>query len=137
MNPKTNTITDQETLNTPAALVERYIAIWNERDAARRHELITQTWTEEASYCDPHRYSEGHAALDAMIQAVQEGFPGCNFHQRNGVDAHNNYLRFSWELVPEGGEAIAGGTDFATVAADGRLQRIVSFLDFLPADRVS
>lgn len=114
------------------ALIARYFAIWNERDASRRRALIAQTWTEDASYLDPLMRGEGHAAIEAMIQAVQEQFAGHRFQMRHQVDSHNNQVRFSWDLAPEGGAGIAGGTDFATVAADGRLQSVVGFLDYVP-----
>jgi hypothetical protein len=122
-------------MNNPNAneLVERYFAVWNETDAARRRELITQTWTDDASYLDPLMQGEGHAGIDALVQGVQERFKGHHFRQLNNVDAHNNHLRFSWELAPEGGAMLVAGTDFATVAADGRLQTVIGFLDHVPA----
>jgi hypothetical protein len=128
MNTETKTTIDDANL-----LVERYIAVWNERDAAHRRALITQLWTDDASYLDPLMQGEGHSGIDTMIQGVQERFVGHHFRQRDKVDTHNNHMRFSWDLVSEGGDALAGGTDFATVAADGRLQTVVGFLDFVPA----
>lgn len=132
MNNATNTTAPNIAANGNT-VVERYIAIWNERDAARRRALIAQTWTDDASYLDPHMRGDGHTGIDAIVQATQERFVGLSFRQRNSVEAHNNHMRFSWELGPEGGAALAGGTDFATVAADGRLQTVVGFLDFVPA----
>ena len=43
-----------------------------------------------------------------------------------------NRVRFSWELGPEDGAALAGGVDFGVIAA-GRLQSITGFLDFAPS----
>ena len=37
------------------ALIDNYIAIWNEGDPERRRAHIAQTWTEDASYVDPMR----------------------------------------------------------------------------------
>jgi hypothetical protein len=51
----------------------------------------------------------------------------------DGADGHADYLRFSWELGPEGTEAPIQGTDFAVVEA-GRLARITGFLDRVPAE---
>jgi hypothetical protein len=124
----TATITNEEA-NTIAT---RYIAIWNEQDDTRRRALIAELWASDASYVDPLMQSQGHAAIDAMIQAVQTQYAGLHFRPRNTVDLHNHYLRFSWELAPAEGAALAGGTDVATLAADGRLQSVVGFLDFVP-----
>ncbi|WP_354687727.1 nuclear transport factor 2 family protein [Cupriavidus necator] len=117
----------------PATLADRYLAAWNETDAARRRELIALAWTESASYVDPLMRGEGHAGIDAMIAAVQAKFPGFRFIRVSPVDAHGEHLRFSWELGPVGEQALVVGTDFATVAADGRLARMTGFIDRAPA----
>jgi len=110
-------------------VVGRYFAAWNEIDAERRRTLIAQTWADDASYLDPLMQGQGHAGIDAMIAAVQERFAGHQFHQTGAVDAHHDRVRFAWELAPERGPAVAAGTDFGVVAADGRLQAITGFLD--------
>ena len=76
---------------------------------------------------------EGHAGIDALVQAVQQQFPGYRFRQIGAVDGHHNHVRFSWELGLAEGQAPIGGTDVATLAADRRLQRVLGFLDKVPA----
>jgi hypothetical protein len=114
-------------------LIDRYIAAWNETDAERRRDLIARTWTEDASYVDPVMQGDGRTGIDAMVQGVQERFPGHRFRRTSDVDSVRDRVRFSWELAPEGGPAIVGGTDFGIVAADGRLQAITGFFDHAPA----
>ena len=113
-------------------LIDRYIAIWNETDGERRRALIARTWTETASYLDPHVSSQGQADIDAMIEAIQQRFPDHRFRRAGDVDAHNNRVRFSWELAPAGSPAVARGTDFGVVAADHRLETVTGFLDQVP-----
>jgi hypothetical protein len=112
-------------------LIDRYFAIWNETDAERRRDLITRTWTEDSTYLDPLMSGEGRGGIDAMIQGVQAQFPGLLFRRTSDVDAHNDRVRFAWELGPEGGPALAGGVDFGVIAGD-RLQVITGFIDFAP-----
>jgi hypothetical protein len=112
-------------------LVDRYIAIWNEADNERRRELIARTWTEDSTYLDPLMRGEGRGGIDDMIRGVQAKFPGLLFRRTSDVDAHNDRVRFAWELGPEGGPALAGGVDFGVIAGD-RLQTITGFLDFAP-----
>jgi hypothetical protein len=116
-------------------LIDRYFAMWNETDAARRRELIARTWTATASYLDPMLQGEDHAGIDAMVQGVQARFPGHRFRRTSEIDAHHDRVRFSWELAPQGGAALVTGTDFGVVAADGRLQTITGFFDQAPASR--
>ena len=92
-------------------LVDRYIAIWNETDDERRRDLIARTWTEDSTYLDPLIRGEGRSGIDAMIRGVQAQFPGLLFRRTGDVDAHNDRVRFAWELGPEGGPALAGGFD--------------------------
>jgi hypothetical protein len=113
-------------------LVERYIALWNETDGERRRRLIAGTFSEGASYVDPLMASEGHAAIDGMVQAVQERFPGHRFRRAGAVDGHHDRVRFGWELTAAGGPIVAKGTDFAT-AAGARLATVTGFIDQMPA----
>ena len=114
-----------------ADLIDRYIAVWNETDGARRRALIARTFTENASYLDPLMAGDGCAAIDGMIAAVQQRFPGYRFRRRGEVDSHHDRIRFAWELAPEGGPVFADGTDFGIVS-DGRLRSVTGFLDHQP-----
>jgi len=115
-------------------LVVSYVAAWNERDSKSRRELVAKTWTDNGTYVDAIRHAEGIAAIDSMIEAAQKQFPGYRLRLVSGIETHNGYLRFSWAA---GGSPEAplylGGTDFATVAKDGRLQSVAGFADATPA----
>jgi hypothetical protein len=119
-------------MTSQTELIDRYIATWNETNSQRRKELIAGTWTEDSRYVDPMVHGEGRSGIDAMIESVQKQFPGLKFRRASDVDSHNDRLRFSWELGPEEGPAIAGGVDFG-VTRDGLLQAITGFMDFAPA----
>jgi hypothetical protein len=114
------------------ALVNRYIAMWNETDGVTRRDLIAQTWTEDASYLDPLMNGDGRDGIDAMVAGFQQQFQGVRFRRTGEVDAHHGRVRFGWDLAPEDGAPLAGGVDFGVVV-DGRLKAIVGFLDFAPA----
>ena len=118
-------------MNDLTDLIDRYIAIWNETDAARRRDLIARTWTEDAAYIDPLMRGQGREGIDTMTQGVQAQFPGLRFRRTSNVDTHNDRVRFAWELGPDGGTARAGGIDFGIIVG-GRLQAITGFLDFAP-----
>ncbi|MFF5262582.1 nuclear transport factor 2 family protein [Actinomadura viridis] len=113
-------------------LVERYLATWNERDADARRAAIDEVWAEDARYVDPLAVAEGRAAIDATIGAVQEQFPGLVFRLAGEVDAHHDLARFTWELGPEGGEALVIGFDVAVLSGDGRFSTVHGFLDKVP-----
>lgn len=113
-------------------IVDRYLAIWNETDATRRRALIARAWADDATYVDPVMSGAGHAGIDAMVAGAQTQFPGFVFAPLGEPDAHNDRLRFRWTLGPKGGATVIDGTDFAVVAADGRLAAVSGFLDRVP-----
>src|SRR5262245_49314525 len=121
-------------MNNVNEIVLGYLAAWNERDTIRRRELIGKVWTEDATYVDAHRRGAGHDGINEMIATAQAQFPGYRLHLASGIESHNNYVRFSWAAggVPEA-PLYLGGTDFGTIAPDGRLKIVAGFVDASPA----
>ena len=125
---------------TPDAVVEAYVATWNETDPARRSAGVAAAWTEKGIYRDPVMASDGHAGIDAMLAGVQAKFPGFVLKRTSKVDAHSGasdspvggYLRFTWSLGPADGPSVVEGVDFCTLAPDGRLASVVGFIDKMP-----
>jgi SnoaL-like domain len=118
-------------------LIDRYLACWNETDSTTRRELITKTWADDASYIDPLVDARGHDAIDAAIAATQGQFPGHLFTLAGPVDAHHDVARFSWGLGRDGDEPLVIGSDVASVGTDGRLARVVGFLDKVPSGAIT
>jgi hypothetical protein len=118
-------------------LIDRYLACWNETDSTARRDLITKTWADDASYIDPLVDAQGHDALDAAIAATQGQFPGHVFALAGPVDAHHDVARFSWGLGRDGDEPLVIGSDVASVGTDGRLARVVGFLDKVPSGAIT
>ena len=114
--------------NTINAVVDTYIASWNEGDETRRRELVARAFADDARYLDPLMTGAGTDGITAMIGAAQAQFPGHRFELAFGPDAHNDVVRFTWDLTAGNGP-VARGTDFATVAEDGRLRSVTGFLD--------
>jgi SnoaL-like domain len=114
-------------------LAQRYIASWNEEDDATRRRLVDGLWTEDARYADPMMQADGQDGIAALIGGVHTKFPGYRFTLTGQPDGHGPYLRFSWSLASTDGPVVARGTDFAAVAADGRLAQVTGFLDQVPA----
>ena len=110
-------------------IADAYIALWNETDRTRRKALIVKAWTEDAIYVDPVMRGRGHEEIDALIGAVHERFPGARFALSGKPDGYADHVRFSWTLGTSTEPPIAHGTDFGTMAGDGRLKSIAGFLD--------
>ena len=115
-----------------ATIARRYIDLWNERASSRRHELLRENWTADASYVDPLMKGDGPDGIDALIAGVQQRFPDFKFTLIGEPNGYGDHLRFSWGLGPDGVDSPIKGTDFA-VLKDGRIRSIAGFLDQVPA----
>jgi len=116
----------------PEFIATRYLEAWNERDDARRRELIAALWAEDAAFRDPIALGDGVAGIDAVIAGIQGRFPDFRFRQIGKSDGFGDYVRLSWGLGPDAGDAPIKGTDFAQVEND-RLKTVTGFFDQLPA----
>jgi hypothetical protein len=113
-------------------IVDTYLAMWNEEDPAQRAKHIERAWAADGRYVDPLLEAEGHDALSDMVANVHAHYPGHRFHRRSGIDAHHDEVRFAWELAAPDGTTTVAGIDVATLADDGRLQRLTGFFGDLP-----
>lgn len=118
--------------NNVEALVQRYLATFNETDAVRRKALIEAVYAASARYTDPHADLEGPAAIDAFVGAIQARYPGVLFSLAGKVDTHHTQARFTWHAAPKGAsEPVAIGFD--VIALEGeRIGRVFGFLDKSP-----
>ena len=116
----------------PDTLARRYIETWNERDNARRLNLIGQLWAENATFRDPIAQGDGVAGMDAVIAGIQARFPDFRFKQIGKADGFGDHVRLSWGLGPDAGDAPIKGTDFFEIEND-RLKTVTGFFDQLPA----
>ncbi|GGO84627.1 nuclear transport factor 2 family protein [Wenjunlia tyrosinilytica] len=115
-------------------LVDRYIAVWNESDTARRADAVAAVFAEDGTFTDPLSDVRGHEGLEAVIAGVQKQFPGFVLRRGGPVDGHHGIARFTWELAPEaGGEALVVGFDTVVVGEDGRIATVLGFFDKVPA----
>ena len=114
-------------------LVANYLATWNADDADARERLLTEHWTEHASYTDPLAAATGRAAIGATVAAVREQFPDFVFTPVGDADTHHRQTRFHWGLGPAGVEPVVIGFDVIVTDESGRIDTVLGFLDKVPA----
>ncbi|MFG2942189.1 nuclear transport factor 2 family protein [Streptomyces sp. NPDC048282] len=118
----------------------RYFEAWNATDPEALGKAVAAAWAPEGSYTDPLADVSGHAQIAAVIAATHARFPGFVFRPLGAVDGHHDTARFGWELVNEaggtpsgGGSAPVAGFDVVTLDEEGRIRRVLGFLDRVPA----
>jgi SnoaL-like domain len=114
------------------SIANRYIDLWNERDGAKRLEILAANWASNASYTDPLASVSGAAEISTLIGGVQQRFPEFSFALIGKVDGFGDNVRFSWGLGPKGAaDAPIKGTDFAAIK-NGKIESVTGFLDQVP-----
>jgi hypothetical protein len=113
-------------------LVDRYVAMWNERDSDVRRKLIEELFAEDAVYVmfsrDP---MHGHDDIAEQIDFAHKLYfdRGFVFKSSNNADGHHNLVKFDWVLVSsETAELESLGFDFFVLDDDGRISQDYQFL---------
>lgn len=129
-------------------LVDRYVAVWNEPDAARRRNAVVALWTEDAVHIleppqavreaadelnvIPTFQARGHQELDARVTRAYETFvaPGeFSFRSRGNGVRLADVVKFNWEMVSVRGDVKAVGLELVTLDADGRIRLDYQFIE--------
>ena len=132
-----------------AGLAEQYVALWNEPDAGRRRQIITELWASDGKHIlqPPQELSElaarpgvglsailvarGHAEIEARATSAYEhwvGSEGLSFRGRDDADRLGDVVKLHWEAVAQDGTVPAVGLTFLVLAADGRIERDYTFI---------
>lgn len=110
-----------------AAIVDKYLSIWNEADADVRRMKVDQVFTPEATYTDPTIVADGADAINEYVAYAQSNFSGMLF-SHNGSLTHHDAVHFSWQVGPKEGAPVVSGFDFALL--DGkRITQIYGFFN--------
>ncbi|HET6873396.1 MAG TPA: nuclear transport factor 2 family protein [Acidimicrobiales bacterium] len=116
----------------PEQVVSQYGAAWTDMSDERRRSLLEECWAADGVYCDPMATVTGRQALAGHIAGFSERLPGHTIKLTSGIDAHDGFARFGWEMYDAEDKLVTEGMDFAVFGEDGRITRIVGFFGPLP-----
>ena len=112
---------------------QRFIALCNEPEAAKRHTLIDQTFTEDAVYFDTVHSGTAHYGIEAARTTIMTHVSAVEVSLTAEPERHHDWLRMRWKLIPDGQpETALEGTYVCQVGDDGRFSRMIGFLDKIP-----
>ena len=137
--------------NAAEQLADRYHALWNEADPERRRLMIPGLYAEDgAQILQPPQEmraiaasagigmaatleARGHSALRARATTSYEhgvGSEGLSFRARDDAHRLGDVVKFHWEAVADDSSTATVGLNVLVLAADGRVQRNYTFVDF-------
>jgi len=119
-------------MNDAQQLADRYTAVWNETDDARRRTAIAELWPATGVHYVNARVARGHDELELRIaeshrKNVRER--GFLFRARRDARALRDVVTFHWEMIrPSDGEVLAVGLEFLRIGADGLIEADYQFV---------
>ena len=137
------------TTQSTAALAESYVALWNEPDADRRRRMIAELWVADGTHVlqPPQEIraiaaqpgigmtailrAHGHDEIEARAASAYEHWvagEGLRFRGRDDADRLDDVVKLHWEAVAKDGTVAAVGLSILVLAADGRIERDLTFI---------
>ncbi len=111
------------------ALIERYVALWNEHDPALRRAAVEALWAPDGQMVNRVRRYEGHAAVEEGVTRSYEAFVARGYRfEADAWRAHHDALLFLWVMRDARGALDSRGTNFIQLA-DGRIVLDHQFAD--------
>ena len=124
---------DQEQLNT---FINQYVSMWHEVDPARRHEIVSALFAEDAEDYTHNLAARGSDEIIARVARAHQDWVasrGFVFRPAGNTDAHHHVIKFLWEMLPKAGGPIeARGLDVFVLREDGRIRALYQFSEPIP-----
>ncbi len=113
------------------ALVDRYVAVWNEPDPDERRLAIVSLWQPDGTHLAKRHECLGYATIENRVTRSWQASiaPGVNLFRHAGdIDTHHNLVRFHWHMVrKETGAIAATGLEVLVLGEDGRIKADYQF----------
>lgn len=117
-----------------SALVERYLAVWNESDPDSRRRQIAGLWSEDGTHVLPSSEIRGLEAIEAEIVRTHAASIAKGFRfSAAKAEGHHDVVRFDWQMQPSaGGKAVVAGSTLVVLDDAGLIRRDYQFDEPLP-----
>ena len=115
---------------SPTDALQNYFAAWNAPDPDTCSSYLLAACVQDAVLVDPHarRPVEGWGAISGHIAAFREWAGEHQLEATSAIDAHHDVCRISWQIA-DGSDVRSRGLIVAEAAKDGRLKRMIHFVD--------
>jgi hypothetical protein len=112
-------------VNAVEDLVQAFVSVWNERDPARRSEMVRALWMPDGRHLMGAQDVRGHGALEARVASSNQSNvieKGYVFRPATAIQSLPGVLKFRWDMAhSRSGEVISAGVGFLAVNDAGRI----------------
>jgi hypothetical protein len=112
-------------VNSVEGVVQAFVSVWNERDPARRSEMVRTLWVPDGRHLMGTQDVRGHCALEERIATSNQRNvieKGCIFRPATAIQSLPGVTKFRWDMVrSESGEVISAGVGFLAINDEGRI----------------
>jgi len=110
--------------------VDRYVAVWNEPDSARRRQRIAALWSASGASLQRVLEPHGHAAIEARVAASYDKWVhgrGYVFRPAGPAFGHHDAVMCNWEVVAPDGVVVSLGLSFLLLDPYGLVHTDLQF----------
>jgi len=107
------------------AVIENYVAVWNESDLAKRRERIQSVWAEDGVTCYRLLDAHGYDAIEGRVVGSSEKWlrDGKHIFKPASRTCHHDIIRFDFVMVTVPGDKVeARGLSFLILDANDRIR---------------
>ena len=114
-----------------SALIERYIAAWNEPEPGRRGTAALQLWAPDGALVNARQEYRGHEAVQQAISRSYARFiaHGYRYRARSGSSNHHDGICVLWEMLDPSGGLTSSGVNFLLLDSERRIQLDYQFVE--------
>ncbi len=121
----------EATPETTPVVLERMLAMWNERDPDQVRGYVDSVLSEDVIFIDPANSITGRDAFEEMVKEFRAGAPEVVCQRSSGVDGHHGLYRYHWG-IHQGGTLLVEGFDVTQIDAQGQVCRVEGFFGPIP-----
>ncbi len=135
-------------MNDVNAFADRYVAVWNESDAAKRDTAVVTLWTEDTAHIPeppqavrdiaadlnsvPFLQARGDHEIENRVARAFEKIVAAGeffFRSRSNGVRLADLIELNWEMVSTGGDVKAVGLAFVLLNTDERIRLDYQFIE--------
>jgi hypothetical protein len=124
---------EQTTMTDVDDIAQRYVALWNQPDPARRRAEIAALFAPDLMHCTKTKEARGHEEMETRVLGSYERWVrdgGCIFRFAGTPLGHHESVLLRWQMVTADGNTVRSiGSDFLILTEAGLIRRDYQFVD--------